>query len=403
MTRTYRPDLPDDIEYSQPDFKVGDEVYIACRPPHGKQGPWISNMDNTVGKYGVVEIAGDNPSVRINGNVNRSFFYPPHTLIVTKRIGCRTPESDSLTAQFAVREAHGKTLAPGSSCVIRIRRLVNGELSAKHEYMYALKSWVNEKKWIVLEYASTAAEEKIAWIEDAYEYTDTRLKLKTLYGSRTEQPEWSAAVERFKQRATAGLQLKHGGKYRLRNNQEVTVIEKTPSDYGEGLFYANRFGYYEPNGKYRGRHGEHQFDIVAEIVDASETPVTLDELTDAFRRNTTAWSTADPIPFGAAPEDSIMYITLIPEQETNTMSSLNPITVETRTFVNGVDAKQLSDDSIFAKIAEAEAEIERLNKIKRKPKALQARIDALTAGIDALVALSDTRQATAAATAAPAA
>lgn len=406
MTRTYRPDLPDDIEYSQPDFKVGDEVYIACKPPEGKRGPWTTNMDKTVGKYGtIVNTDSEDPEVKVNDpEYAYAFFYPPNSLIVTERNGYRTPESDSHTAHFAVREARGRTLAPGSSCVLRVRRLVNGELSDKHEYLYALKSWVANKSWVVLEHSSNPANELMAWIEDAYEYTDTRLKLKTLYGTRDELPEWSAAREAFQRKqANRGITLKDGGKYRLRNNQEVTVIEKTPSDYGEGLFYANRFGYYEPNGKYRGRHGEHQFDIVAEIVDASETPVTLDELTDAFRRNTTAWSTADPIPFGAAPEDSIMYITLIPEQETNTMSSLNPITVETRTFVNGVDAKQLSDDSIFAKIAEAEAEIERLNKIKRKPKALQARIDALTAGIDALVALSDTRQATAAATAAPAA
>lgn len=48
MTRTYRPDLPDDIEYSQPDFKVGDEVYIACIPPPDKQGPWVAGIDALV-------------------------------------------------------------------------------------------------------------------------------------------------------------------------------------------------------------------------------------------------------------------------------------------------------------------------------------------------------------------
>ena len=390
MTRTYRPDLPDDIEYGQPDFKVGDEVYIACKPPPGKQGPWTSNMDKTVGKYGVVRIAnGNNPEVKVNDpEYAHAFFYPPNSLIVIKRNGYRTPESDSDNAHFAVREAQGKTLAPGSSCIVRIRRLVNGELSDKHEYLYALKCWVANKSWVVLGHSATPANESVAWIEDAYEYTDTRLKLKSVYGTRDELPEWKAAVERFKQRATSGLQLKHGGKYRLRNNQEVFVEEGTPLDGGTRIFYAHRFGYYEANGKYRS-HGEHEFDIMAEIVDDNITTAsTTSQITDL-----------GTIVSYDSLADSFRYITLIPEQETNAMSSLNPITVETRTFVNGVDAKQLSDDSIFAKIAEAEAEIERLNKIKRKPKALQARINALTAGIDALVALSDARQDAAAAAA----
>ena len=133
---------------------------------------------------------------------------------------------------------------------------------------------------------------------------------------------------------------------------------------------------------------------MAEIVDTNTTAV-LEPV--VIRSDYPEWIVSDD-----SLKDIISYITFIPEQETNTVSNLNPITVETRTFVNGVDAKQLSDDNIFAKIAEAEAEIERLNKIKRKPKALQARIDALTAGIDALVALSDARQ-DATATAAPAA
>lgn len=393
MIRTYRPDLPDDIEYSQPDFKVGDEVYIACIPPPNKQGPWVTNMDKTVGKYGIVTSANSgSPFVRPNDSEHGN-FYPPNSLIVIKRNGFHVPESGSCTATFAVREAHGKTIAPGSSCVIRIRRLLNGELSDKHEYLYALKSWVASKSWIVLEYSDSSANELVAWVEDAYEYTDTRLKLKTIYGTRKELPEWKAAVERFKQSGTSSLQLKHGGKYRLRNNQEVIVEEDTPVNHGERLFFAYRYGYYQVNGKYRG-HGEHPFDIVAEIVDTNTTAV-LEPV--VIRSDYPEWIVSDD-----SLKDIISYITFIPEQETNTVSNLNPITVETRTFVNGVDAKQLSDDNIFAKIAEAEAEIERLNKIKRKPKALQARIDALTAGIDALVALSDARQ-DATATAAPAA
>lgn len=67
------------------------------------------------------------------------------------------------------------------------------------------------------------------------------------------------------------------------------------------------------------------------------------------------------------------------------------IKIETRTFLNNTYAASFKDEELFAKIAEAENEVERLEAIKTKPKKLQAKIDELKAGIEALSAYIDAR------------
>lgn len=67
------------------------------------------------------------------------------------------------------------------------------------------------------------------------------------------------------------------------------------------------------------------------------------------------------------------------------------IKIETRTFFNGEDIKGMSDDYLFQQIANAEAEIRRLEAIETKPAKLAARIDALRVGIADLAAAIDAR------------
>lgn len=71
---------------------------------------------------------------------------------------------------------------------------------------------------------------------------------------------------------------------------------------------------------------------------------------------------------------------------------INIPAVETKTFVYGQDASQVSDATIFNTIANLEKEIESLGKIENKLKALVKRIEDLKADIAALVKLSDDRQ-----------
>ena len=81
-------------------------------------------------------------------------------------------------------------------------------------------------------------------------------------------------------------------------------------------------------------------------------------------------------------------------KETNTMSTA--ITFTTTKFItvgNGAkrDISQVSLDELFSLIEQTEAEIARLEAIKKKPKALQARIEALQAAIDELATEADSR------------
>ncbi len=66
-----------------------------------------------------------------------------------------------------------------------------------------------------------------------------------------------------------------------------------------------------------------------------------------------------------------------------------PITITTKTFANGTDISTMADAEVFNLIAEQEAEIEGLKKIKAQPKKLIDEIAKREAGIAALVAYLD--------------
>jgi hypothetical protein len=69
----------------------------------------------------------------------------------------------------------------------------------------------------------------------------------------------------------------------------------------------------------------------------------------------------------------------------------NPIKIRTQVLVNEEPIDNLSLDSLFFMISEAEAEITKLEKIANKPKALTARIEKIQAGITALVEAIDAK------------
>lgn len=66
-----------------------------------------------------------------------------------------------------------------------------------------------------------------------------------------------------------------------------------------------------------------------------------------------------------------------------------PIDITTKTLINGRDIKELSDSEVFQLIADEEARIAELEKIKAQPKKLVAEIEKRKAGIAALVAHLD--------------
>lgn len=76
---------------------------------------------------------------------------------------------------------------------------------------------------------------------------------------------------------------------------------------------------------------------------------------------------------------------------TATTFNTNAPAVETKTFIYGTEAKNVKEDEIFNAISALEAQIETLEAIKNKPKALVKKIAGLKADIEALVKLSDER------------
>lgn len=67
-----------------------------------------------------------------------------------------------------------------------------------------------------------------------------------------------------------------------------------------------------------------------------------------------------------------------------------------QTLLNGEDAARLSDENLFARIKQAEDELERLGQIKNKPKSLTAKMEKMQGDIDALVQYIDSRKSDAA-------
>jgi len=72
----------------------------------------------------------------------------------------------------------------------------------------------------------------------------------------------------------------------------------------------------------------------------------------------------------------------------NIMSAAN---IETKTFINGIDAAQLTDDQIFQRIANIEKKIDALTAIRAKSTKIQAAIASLEADVQSLVAFVDAR------------
>lgn len=81
-----------------------------------------------------------------------------------------------------------------------------------------------------------------------------------------------------------------------------------------------------------------------------------------------------------------------PEKEPIMDAKTTIIEVTTKTLVNGKDVKEMPDAEIYQLIADQEAEIERLNAIKAKPKKLVAEIEKRQGGIAALVAYLDSKE-----------
>ena len=71
---------------------------------------------------------------------------------------------------------------------------------------------------------------------------------------------------------------------------------------------------------------------------------------------------------------------------------VKPTNVETKTFVNNQDVKEMSDDQIYAAISVSENEIKKLSDLKAQPKRLQKRIAELQKGVDDLVAILDAKE-----------
>jgi len=74
-----------------------------------------------------------------------------------------------------------------------------------------------------------------------------------------------------------------------------------------------------------------------------------------------------------------------------TMSYTTNITIEHRTLVNGRNIKDYKDAEVYDLIGQQEAEVERLEKIKNKPKMLVKEIADRKAGIQALVDYLDAK------------
>lgn len=70
------------------------------------------------------------------------------------------------------------------------------------------------------------------------------------------------------------------------------------------------------------------------------------------------------------------------------MSNAN---IETKVFIQGKDATEMTDAQIFSLIAKLESEQDKLSQIKNKPKKLVAAINALTLDIEMLVEYVDGR------------
>ena len=85
----------------------------------------------------------------------------------------------------------------------------------------------------------------------------------------------------------------------------------------------------------------------------------------------------------------LAHSTTEPKKEEPTM---NKNLIETKTFVNGIDASGMSDTEIFSLIAKTEAEIAKLEAIKTPSKKLAEAIAKLKTGVAELAEYVDNRE-----------
>lgn len=78
-------------------------------------------------------------------------------------------------------------------------------------------------------------------------------------------------------------------------------------------------------------------------------------------------------------------------QPTTQEPKMAALTIETKTFIAGKDAKHMSDSEIFALIADLESDMDKLSSIRNKPKKLVAVIEKTQAEIAKLVEYVDGR------------
>lgn len=104
------------------------------------------------------------------------------------------------------------------------------------------------------------------------------------------------------------------------------------------------------------------------------------------------FSEPDVVDFKTKAFDGTLVFDLVsPELLTPTPEQNMNIKIESRTFVNGRDIKDYSDNQLFDLISEAEAEARRLEAIETKPAKLTARIEELKTGAKALADAVDAR------------
>lgn len=80
-----------------------------------------------------------------------------------------------------------------------------------------------------------------------------------------------------------------------------------------------------------------------------------------------------------------------PQPTTTKEETMNNATIETKTFIAGIDATTLSDEQIFKHIAKLEGEVDKLKAIRTVSKKLQAAIAKMEEDLVALVDYVDNR------------
>ena len=112
----------------------------------------------------------------------------------------------------------------------------------------------------------------------------------------------------------------------------------------------------------------------------------------AFQQPQPSDITADPCLYEFPKPTHLSEQSLAAINPKETTMTTPTIEITTKTLINGQDISAMSDSVIYSTIAAQEAEIEKLEKIKNKPKRLVAEIEKRQAGIKALVDFLDGKE-----------